>query len=91
MTAIPGWLLTVSISTDTMAHTVLLTRTTSYYYNQSAPPVTGADLQISDGTAVYILTEDEPGVYRTDPSVYGEAGKDIYAGYQTCSFGRRLY
>lgn len=64
-----------AISTDTMAHTVLLTRTTSYYYNQPAPPVSGADLQISDGTAVYILTEDEPGVYRTDPSVYGEAGK----------------
>jgi len=64
-----------AITTDTMAHAVLLTTTTSYYYNQPAPPVTGADLQISDGTAVYKLTEDSPGVYRTDPSVFGEPGK----------------
>jgi hypothetical protein len=64
-----------AITTDTTAHTVLLTTTTSYYYGQPAPAVTGADLQISDGTAVFNLAEDSPGVYRTDPSVYGEPGK----------------
>jgi hypothetical protein len=64
-----------AITTDTMAHTVLLSKTTSYYYNQSAPPVTGALLQISDGSEVYLLAEDSPGVYRTDPSVCGVAGK----------------
>jgi hypothetical protein len=89
-----------SLSTDTMAHTVLLSTTTSYYYNQSAPPVTGADLQISDGTAVYQLTEESPGVYRTDPSVYGEAGKtytlDIklsaaVGGYSEYSASSKLY
>jgi hypothetical protein len=64
-----------SISTDTMAHTVFLSSTTSYYFNQPAPQVTGASLQISDGTTVYKLREDTPGVYSTDSSVYGEPGK----------------
>lgn len=63
------------ITTDTMAHTVLLSKTASYYYNEPAPVVTGAAVQISDGTAVYIMNEDTPGVYRTAPSVFGVAGR----------------
>ena len=64
-----------SITTDTMAHTVILTKTTSYFYDQAAPAVTGALLQISDGTDVYPLNEDTPGIYRTDSTVYGIPGK----------------
>lgn len=64
-----------SITTDTMAHTITLSSTTSYYYNKPAPPVTGAHLQISDGTDIYPLGEEAPGIYRTDPSVCGVAGK----------------
>jgi hypothetical protein len=64
-----------SMTTDTTAHTVLLTKTTSYFYNQSAPPVTGARLQISDGTDAFQLYEESPGVYRTDHYVYGKPGK----------------
>jgi len=64
-----------AITTDTMAHTIILSSTTSYYYNQPAPPVTGAHLQISDGTDIYPLDEEAPGIYRTDPSVCGVAGK----------------
>ena len=64
-----------SITTDTMAHTVILTKTTSYYYDQPAPPVTGAFLEISDGTVVYPLSEDTPGIYRTDSSVFGVPGR----------------
>lgn len=64
-----------AITTDTLAHTVSLSKTTSYYYNQPAPPVTGALLQISDGKEIYLLAEDSPGVYRTDPSVCGVPGK----------------
>lgn len=64
-----------AITTDTMAHTISLTSSTSYYYNQPAPPVTGAHLQITDGTDVYQLGEEAPGIYRTDPSVYGVAGR----------------
>jgi len=64
-----------AITTDTIAQTVRLLKTTSYFYDQAAPPVTGADLKISDGESVYSLHEDSPGVYRTDPSVFGVAGK----------------
>jgi hypothetical protein len=64
-----------AITTDTMAHTVTLTSSTSYYYNQPAPPVTGAQLQISDGTDIYPLNEDAPGIYRTENSICGIAGR----------------
>ncbi len=64
-----------SITTDTMAHTVLLTSTSSYYYNQPPPPVTGALLSISDGTNIFYLTEKALGVYRTEPDVYGIPGR----------------
>jgi hypothetical protein len=64
-----------AITTDTMVHTVLLSSTTSYYYNQEVPPVTGAILSITDGTDEYIMHEDEPGVYRTGTAVCGVPGK----------------
>jgi hypothetical protein len=64
-----------AITTDTLAQTVRLLKTTSYFYDQPAPPVTGAVVNISDGESVYSLREDSPGIYRTDPSVYGVAGK----------------
>jgi len=63
------------ITTDTIAHAVLISQTTSYYFDQPAPAVTGALVQISDGTDAYTLDEESPGVYRTDPSVFGVAGK----------------
>ena len=66
-----------SITTDTLAHTVILTKTTSYYFNQSAPMVTGAIVSISTGDIKYDLKELKPGVYCTEPIVYGIAG-NIY-------------
>lgn len=63
-----------SITTDTMAHTVLLTKTSSYYYNQPAQTVSGASLSITDGEQTFLLNEDAPGVYRTSADVYGIAG-----------------
>jgi hypothetical protein len=89
-----------SLSTDTMSHIVRLSTTTSYYYNQPAPAVTGADLKISDGTNIYSLTENSPGEYHTDSSVYGEPGKtytlDIklaaaIGGYTDYSATSKLY
>jgi hypothetical protein len=64
-----------AITTDTLAHTVMLSSTTSYYYNQEIPPVTGAMLSISDGTIVYSMNEEAPGIYRTEPAVFGVPGK----------------
>jgi len=63
-----------SITTDTMAHVVVLSTTSSYYYNQPLPKVTGAGVSITDGTVTYNLEEDSAGVYRTSPLVHGTAG-----------------
>jgi hypothetical protein len=63
-----------SITTDTMAHAVILTRTTNYFYNQEPPHVTGAQVQISDGENIYVLAENSPGIYSTEPTVYGVPG-----------------
>ena len=63
-----------SITTDTMAHAVVLSSTSSYYYNQPAPPVTGALVSITDGTLTFDLLEDQAGVYHTAPGVYGIPG-----------------
>jgi len=64
-----------TITTDTMAHTIMLSKSTSYFYNQPAPIVTGARVQITNGKFTYDLTEEMPGEYRTEPSVYGVAGE----------------
>ncbi|MEO1516089.1 MAG: DUF4249 domain-containing protein [Bacteroidota bacterium] len=42
---------------------VRLTLTTSYYYNQAAPPASEASVQLSDEETTYILTEREKGYY----------------------------
>ena len=63
------------ITTDTVTQTVKLSRTTSYFYNQPAPPVKGATVRISDGEEIYDLSEKSPGVYSTYPAAYGIAGK----------------
>ena len=64
-----------SITTDTMIHTVELRTTSSYYYNEPAPMVSGAHLSITDGTHTFTLKEDKAGVYQTDSAVYGIAGQ----------------
>ncbi|MFA5971526.1 MAG: DUF4249 domain-containing protein [Lentimicrobiaceae bacterium] len=64
-----------AITTDTTAQTVILRTTSSYFYDQPAPRVTGANVSITDGTQTFILNEDTAGVYRTDPSVFGISGR----------------
>ena len=51
-------------SDATSQHKVILSKSTSYFYNQPPPPVVNADVQIIDegGNAV-LLSEEEPGVY----------------------------
>lgn len=64
-----------AITTDTMSHAVVLSKTSSYYYNMPAPVVTGASVSITDGNQTFKLKEDSPGIYRTASSVYGVTGK----------------
>jgi len=89
-----------AITTDTMAHTVKLSTSTSYYYNQPAPRVTGALVSITDGTQTFNLKEDSAGVYRTDPTVFGVGGQtytlniklaDPIGGYTDYTAASTLY
>lgn len=64
-----------SITTDTTAHSIRLTKTSSYYYNEAPPIVSGANVSISDGLQQFILTEIQPGMYTTDSNVYATPGK----------------
>ena len=65
------------ITTDTAIHTVRLTKTTDYYYNQPAPEVSDALVSITDGSAIYLLKEnpDQPGIYETEHDFHGIPGK----------------
>jgi hypothetical protein len=65
------------LSTDTTTHQVRLTKTSAYFYNNTAPAVRGALVTIDDGTNVLLLTESiiRPGVYETPPNSYGIIGK----------------
>lgn len=62
-------------STDTTVHKVRLTKTSSYFYNNAALPVSGAIVTISDGVNTILLTENSDGVYETPPNTYGKVGK----------------
>jgi len=64
-----------SITSDTTIHTVKLTSTSSYFYNQSPPVVTGAIVEINDGSSTFKLNEKEPGIYCTPVTIYGVPGK----------------
>ncbi|MCX6334543.1 MAG: DUF4249 domain-containing protein [Bacteroidia bacterium] len=63
-----------SISTETMAHKVVLSMTSDYFYNMPPEMVTGASVTITDGVFIQVLTEGLPGVYSTDPTYFGEVG-----------------
>lgn len=66
-----------TVTTDAKAHTIVLTTTTSYFYNQQTPRVSGATVKINDGYTDITLTENptKPGFYETDPSYQGVVGR----------------
>jgi hypothetical protein len=64
-----------AITTNSAAHTVVLSKTSSYFYNKPSEMVTGASVIISDGLLSFPLKEALPGVYRTAPLVHGVVGK----------------
>ncbi|MCK4662236.1 MAG: DUF4249 domain-containing protein [Bacteroidales bacterium] len=65
------------ITTDTTIHTVKLTTTSSYFYNQPSPRVSDAIVTISDGDTIISLNENPEikGIYETSPDFYGIIGK----------------
>ncbi|MFC2137532.1 DUF4249 family protein [Bacteroidota bacterium] len=52
------------------AHQISLKTSKPYYDTSSAPVLTGADVSITDGQNNYLLTENEPGIYKTDPDEF---------------------
>jgi hypothetical protein len=65
-------------STDTTKHIVKLRTTSSYFYSQNPPVVSGASVNITDGTQIFNLTEipSGSGNYYTDSTIYGLIGKN---------------
>jgi Domain of unknown function (DUF4249) len=65
-----------SITTDTTRHFVDLSATTSYYYNEAPPKVSGASVEISDDLGnIEILTEVAPGKYATSDDFAAIVGR----------------
>lgn len=64
-----------SITDEQKPHRITLSKTSSYFYNERTPRVSGAEVTISDGENVFPLTETTPGEYETAPDVAGEPGR----------------
>jgi len=64
-----------SITTDTLAHKVILSYTGDYFEKPDKEMATGAEVTISDGNITFKLHEDTDGVYITDDTVHGVIGK----------------
>lgn len=63
-------------SDDTRTHKIVLSKSTSYFYNQPPPPVTGADVMVKDdGGEVVLLSEANPGVYQLPEGFRAVTGK----------------
>ncbi len=67
-----------AITTDTTAHTVVLSRSGDFFEKDQQFMETGAEVTISDGEAVFTLSEIAPGIYQTDSDVYGMIGKTYH-------------
>jgi hypothetical protein len=65
-----------TVTTDTTSHFIDLSATTSYYYNEAPPRVTGASVEISDNLGnLEQLTEIEPGRYATSDDFAAIVGR----------------
>ncbi|MBN1158735.1 MAG: DUF4249 domain-containing protein [Bacteroidales bacterium] len=63
------------ITTDTTAHLVKLSWTGDYFTRPKQEMISDADVSISDGENTFVLQEMDPGMYYTDPEVFGTVGK----------------
>lgn len=66
-----------NLTNDTMAHTFFLSKTSSYFYNQTPPKVEGAIIKLVDNLGnTQELSETEEGAYSTPESYYGISGRN---------------
>ncbi|MGD9977979.1 MAG: DUF4249 domain-containing protein [Bacteroidales bacterium] len=66
-----------AITTDTLAHRIVVTQSADYYSNKPAQTISGAALTITDGENTFPLSESErePGAYYTQPNVFAIPGR----------------
>lgn len=63
------------ITTEKGPHFIYLRKTQNVIAEGEGPGVEGATVTISDGTDVFILHSEKPGVYQTDSTIRGVVGK----------------
>lgn len=65
-----------NISTDTMLQQINLSKSTSYFYNQKPPIISGGIVKVTDGLNTYNFSElpDQPGTYQSDQVFAGVQG-----------------
>jgi hypothetical protein len=75
--ATPSLVVDGCVTTDTVAHTVLLKKTADYFSNKAASAVSGATVTLNDGTTTITLAEDPSvkGAYKTPSNYYGVANR----------------
>lgn len=66
-----------SITTDTMAHQVILSYSGDFFNTTEQEMATGAEVNITNGVDTFYLNENPAGsgIYLTEPDVYGETDK----------------
>lgn len=65
-----------TVTTDTTVHYVELSKTTSYFYDQAPPPVSGAFVEISDSEGNSIVLEEvKAGSYATPGDYHAVPGR----------------
>lgn len=62
------------ITTDTTVHRVILSKSGDALNKQPKRYVSGAVVSITDGSTVFPLSESSPGIYETQPDVFGLPG-----------------
>lgn len=64
-----------SITNDLKHHSVKITQSTEYFYNQAAPVVSGAMVTVSDGSQEFIYVQKQPGLYESLDEFQGIPGR----------------
>lgn len=66
-----------TISTDTMAHKVYLSKSADYFSNKPVEKISGAQVSLNDGVSTTVLLESasEAGTYETPANYYGVPGR----------------
>ncbi len=65
------------VTSDSLQHTLRLTTSTSYFYNEEPPAVTGAAVRLYDGeeSIPYVEDAQRPGYYHAAEAFAGKAGR----------------